>query len=808
MEKKTYKIKGMHCASCVSAVSKALEKLDVVKSANVNLATEKAIIELLKNTSDDVLIKTIKNSGYDVEAEDSNIDKITFGVKGMSCSSCAQAIEGKLKLMDGVNSVNLNFANEKLMVEYDTNVLKPSNIKKISQSIGYELTDENENDIDKDSVIMNSAKNKMITSAVIAGTIMALMIIHMFFVEIPFYLAITAILGFPIVFILGYDVHKNSINSLLNKTPNMDVLVSMGSLPPYLIGLLGFFIPVQTFIEMSATIMTFHLIGKYLEKRAKGKASQAIKKLIQMGAKTANIIEDNKEKKVSVKDLNLGDVMIIRPGEKIPTDGVVVSGNSSVDESMATGEPIPVKKSKGAEVIGATINKNGVFKVKVTKLGKDTFLSQVIKMVEDAQGTKVPIQEFADRVTGYFVPAILIITLFTFISFNIFSNFHISIMEWGSAFLPWVNPAHSPLILAFITSTAVLVIACPCALGLGTPTALMVGSGIGAEKGILIRNGEAIQTMKDMKCIAFDKTGTITKGKPEVIDVLSHELNEDELIMFAASLENMSEHPLAQAVVELAQHKKIKLKEAKKFSSVSGKGITGEISGKKIIIGSPRMMKEHHIDISSIKKEIANMEDEAKTVMIISVSNKLSGAIAVTDPIKEDSAKAISKLKQMGLVTAMITGDNERTAKAIAKKVGIDDVIAEVLPDGKIEQIKKLQKKYGIVSMVGDGINDAPALKQANIGIAIGTGTDIAIEASDITIVRGNLSSIITSVKLSQATFRKIKENFFWAWFYNIVAVPIAVLGLLHPMIGAAAMSMSSLNVVYNSLRLKKTKFD
>ena len=808
MGKKIYKIKGMHCASCASAVSKALEKLDGVDKADVNLATEKASLHTDSNVDDAKVVDAVKKAGYDAAPESSDYEKVVFKVKGMSCTSCAQAIEGKLKAMDEIGSVNLNFANEKLTVEYDPEKIKPSGIKAAVEAIGYELVDDEDVEEDDDAKQMAHAKRRMLTSASLAGTIMVIMVIHMFIIDIPFYLAITAILAFPVVFIFGFDVHKASIKSILNRSPNMDVLVSMGSMPPYLIGLMGFFIPVQTFIEMAATIMTFHLIGKYLETRAKGRASQAIRKLVQMGAKTANVIKDGKETKISVKELEIGDVMIIRPGEKVPTDGLVVSGESSIDESMATGEPIPVKKEKGSEVIGATINKNGMLKVKVTKLGKDTFLSQVVRMVEEAQGTKVPIQEFADRVTGYFVPAILVITLLTFISFNIFSGFHIAIMEWGSAFLPWVNPAHPPLILAFITATAVLVIACPCALGLGTPTALMVGSGIGAEKGVLIRNGEAVQTMKEMKCIAFDKTGTITKGHPEVTDVLVEGIKENELLKLAASLEDASEHPLGQAVVESAKKRHIKLSEAKGFSSISGKGVEGKIDGKTVLIGSPRLMEERGLSISSIEEDVRRLEDEAKTVMIVAVSGKLKGAIAVEDPVKEDSAKTIARLKSIGMKTAMITGDNERTAKAIAKRVGIDDVLAEVLPDGKVDQVKKLQKKYGIVAMVGDGINDAPALKQANIGIAIGTGTDIAIEAADITLVRGNLSAIVTSVKLSRATFRKIKENFFWAWFYNAVAIPVAVLGLLHPMIGAAAMSMSSLNVVYNSLRLKKVKLD
>jgi Cu+-exporting ATPase len=528
-----------------------------------------------------------------------------------------------------------------------------------------------------------------------------------------------------------------------------------------------------------------------------------------MGAKSARIIVDGREIDVPIKDLQIGDIMLVRPGEKIPTDGVVVEGSSLVDESMATGESMPVKREKGHEVIGATINKQGFLKVKVTKIGKDTFLSQVIKMVEECQGSKVPIQEFADRVTGYFVPAIIIITIATFISYNVFSKFHLGIIEWASTFLPWVNPDANPLTLAFITATAVLVISCPCALGLGTPTALMVGSGKGAERGILIRNGEAIQTLKDVKAIAFDKTGTITKGKPEVTDVMAlNDANEKDIFYYAATIENASEHPLAYAIVEKANSEKINLGEVTNFNAIVGMGVEGYIDGEKVLVGNRKLMNENKISYKDHEKELIRLEEEAKTAMLISRGNKLLGIVAVADPIKEDSKRAIEELESMGIKTAMITGDNKRTADAIGRKVGISHVISEVLPDGKVEEIKNLQKQYDVVAMVGDGINDAPALKQSNVGVAIGTGTDIAIEAADITLVRGELGGVISSIKLSKATFRKIKENYFWAWFYNAVAIPVAVLGLLHPMIGAGAMAISSLNVVYNSLRLKKVNIE
>lgn len=760
---------------------------------------------------------TVENAkkAYLKPDEEKPMEKVTLKVKGMHCVSCANNIEKTLGKTDGVESANINFAVEKVTIEYDPKKIELKDIEKKVSDIGFQLVLEDENDykaneeIDEDEIEVNKAKRKMLISLAISGIMMTIMMINMFVIPVPGYLPIVVLLGLPVVFGTGWHVHVGSFKALKNKSPNMDVLVSLGSLPPYLIGLLGFFIPIQTFVEMATTIMTFHLLGKYLEVRAKGKASQAIKKLLEMGAKSARIIVDGREIDVPIKDLQIGDIMLVRPGEKIPTDGVVVEGSSLVDESMATGESMPVKREKGHEVIGATINKQGFLKVKVTKIGKDTFLSQVIKMVEECQGSKVPIQEFADRVTGYFVPAIIIITIATFISYNVFSKFHLGIIEWASTFLPWVNPDANPLTLAFITATAVLVISCPCALGLGTPTALMVGSGKGAERGILIRNGEAIQTLKDVKAIAFDKTGTITKGKPEVTDViLLNDANEKDIFYYAATIENASEHPLAYAIVEKANSEKINLGEVTNFNAIVGMGVEGYIDGEKVLVGNRKLMNENKISYKDHEKELIRLEEEAKTAMLISRGNKLLGIIAVADPIKEDSKRAIEELESMGIKTAMITGDNKRTADAIGRKVGISHVISEVLPDGKVEEIKNLQKQYDVVAMVGDGINDAPALKQSNVGVAIGTGTDIAIEAADITLVRGELGGVISSIKLSKATFRKIKENYFWAWFYNAVAIPVAVLGLLHPMIGAGAMAISSLNVVYNSLKLKKVNIE
>ena len=804
-----FNVEGMSCSSCSNNVQKKLNSLEGIIDANVNIATEKGVVEYDSNKIDiEIILNTVDNLGYRaILDEEKNTQKATFKIKGMSCTACASQIEKSLRKVEGITAANVNFAVEKVTIEYDPKKVRLIDMQKKVSALGYELhLQEDENDgIDEDELKMNKARKTMIISSLFTGAIMGLMMIHMFVTPIPGYLPIISILGLPIIFGTGWHVHVGSWKALKNKSPNMDVLVTLGSLPPYLIGLLGLFFPLQAFIEMATTIMTFHLIGKYLEARAKGRASQAIKKLLQMGAKTAKIIVDGEEIEIPTKDLQVGDIMVIRPGEKVPTDGIVVNGNGLLDESMATGESMPVKRVKGDEVIGATINKQGLLKVKVTKVGKDTFLSQVVKMMEECQGSKVPIQEFADRITGYFVPAIILITIGTFISFNIFPEFHLRIINWGASFLPWVNPNLTPLTLAFITSTAVLVISCPCALGLGTPTALMVGSGIGAEHGILIRNGEAIQTFKEVKAIAFDKTGTITKGKPEVTDLVTVDgASEKDFLYYAGTIEHGSEHPLAHAIVEKAKNEKIKLGEVIDFNAVVGMGVVGNIDGERVLVGNRKLMKENRIPYEAYEEELIRLEEEAKTAMMLARGNKLLGIVAVADPIKEDSAEAIKVLEAMGIKTAMITGDNKRTAAAIGKKVGISHVIAEVLPDGKVEEVIRLQKQYVTVAMVGDGINDAPALKQANVGVAIGTGTDIAIEAADVTLVRGELSGIISATKLSRAIFRKIKQNYFWAWFYNALFIPVAALGLLHPMIGAAAMAVSSLNVVYNSLRLKK----
>jgi P-type Cu+ transporter len=562
-----------------------------------------------------------------------------------------------------------------------------------------------------------------------------------------------------------------------------------------------------SFVEMAATIMTFHLLGRYLENKAKGRASQAIKKLLKLGAKTARVERDGEEVEVPVKDLSLGDIMIVRPGDKIPTDGEVTEGESHVDESIATGESIPVEKSPGAQVLGATINKEGRLKVKATRVGADTFLAQVIKLVEQAQSSKVPIQEFADRVTAKFVPAVIVIALATFTTWWLFADSLRPVLEWGANFLPWVDPAITPLMAATLAAIAVLVIACPCALGLATPTALMVGSGLGAERGILIRSGEAIQTLKDIKMVVLDKTGTITKGEPELTDVVAAS-GEDEaaVLALAAAVEHASEHPLAQAVVQGARDRGITIGDVAQFKSVTARGVQGKVDGHHVLIGNRALLDESGVDgLEALDDALADLEAQGRTAVLVARDGAAVGIVAVADAIKADSKRAVRAMHDLGLTVVMVTGDNARAAQAVADEVGIDEVLAGVLPEGKVDEIRKLQDRFGQhVAMVGDGINDAPALKQANVGIAIGAGADVAIEAADITLVKGELTKVVEAIRLSQATFAKIVQNLFWAWGYNLVAIPIAAAGLLHPMIGVIAMTASSLSVIGNSILLKR----
>ncbi len=809
----TLNIEGMSCAACSQAVENALNKREGVKEANVNLPAEKAYVKYdpLALTVED-LIETVRNSGYDVKRKK---EKISFKVAGMNCASCSQAVENTLAAADGIYEANVNIANDTGTVVYDSNIISKEELIELVDSAGYELDkfyDEEEyaKSKEEDMEKVEKAKRKMIGTWLFTIPIMLWMIPEMFFgVAWPnhtiFNLGMILLAVPPLVY-FGRQTYVSAYKSVIHGGANMDVLIAMGTGAAFITGPFVFFTPMANYAGISAMIMAFHLTGRYIEEKAKGRASQAIKKLLEMEAKTATIIEDNKEKEVPIEEVEPGDIMVVKPGEKIPTDGEIIEGSTSIDESMATGESMPVERSVGDEVIGATVNQNGLIKVKATKVGKDTFLSQVIKMVEEAQGTKVPIQEFADKITSIFVPTVITIALSTFILWLVFPGAFRSVGIWAQTFIPWVNPTLGTLTLALFATIAVLVIACPCALGLATPTALMVGSGMGAENGVLIRKGEAIQTMKDIHTIVFDKTGTITKGKPEVTDIITFNgYDKDEVLKTAASVESGSEHPLGQAVVKKAKDYELKLKEITDFQAVTGKGVEAELDEKEVLVGSKNLMKEKDIEVTEqVKEKMHGLEDEGKTAMLTAYNRQIIGIIAVADTLKEDSIKAINELKELGIETAMITGDNQRTAQAIAEKVGIDHVVSEVLPDGKVDEIKNLQDRFGTIAMVGDGINDAPALTQANVGIAIGTGTDIAIESSDITLVRGDLSSVVTAVKLSRATFRKIKQNLFWAFIYNLIAIPIAVMGLLHPVIAEIAMASSSVTVVTNANTLRR----
>jgi Cu+-exporting ATPase len=628
-------------------------------------------------------------------------------------------------------------------------------------------------------------KKKLVGSWIFAIPIAILMILMRFFDVFIFNeqisIVILLVLGFPVVFIFGFSTLKSGLRGLFTFYFNMDSLISLGTIIAYLTGILTFFMAINDYSGVSAMIMAIFITGKYIEAKARGRATQEIKKLLELGAKNARILKNGKEVEIPISEVQVGDVIIIKPGEKIPTDGVVIKGESAVDESMVTGESLPVDKTKGNNVIGATINQDGILYVKVTKVGKDTFLAHIIELVEEAQGTKIPIQKLADKITGIFVPAILVITVLTFLGWWYFNG------ELGRS----VGVAIS-----------VLVIACPCALGLAVPIALTVGSGIGAKKGILIRKGEAIQTMKKVKIIVFDKTGTITKGKPEVREIYSS-VKENYLMEVAGSLEKLSEHPLSKAIVEKAGLKKYK--EVKGFKILRGRGVEGKIGNKNIIIGNSTLMKEKGIKLTSLNGKIEEFENKAYTAVIVSQDKKVLGIFGIADAVKEDSIAAVALLSAQGYKTVMITGDNERTAKAIAREVGIKEVIANVLPEDKAKKVEELQK-FGMVAFVGDGINDAPALKQANVGIAIGTGSDIAIEAGDLVLVRGSLVGVVKAINLSKATFSKIKQNLFWAFAYNVIAIPAAIAGVLHPIIAEIAMAASSITVVTNANLLRNKR--
>ncbi|QPP50733.1 MULTISPECIES: heavy metal translocating P-type ATPase [Halomonadaceae] len=818
LRKITLTVPGMGSEHCAGIVRQTLQRQYGVGEVQTNIASHRVSVSVEPDGPDgNVLKRAVEGAGYDVAAVNDGASSRQFRltVPGMGSDHCAGIIRDTLKRLDGVTRIDTNIAGHRVSVTIEAGGPDGNRLKQAIEGAGYDVaavSGQAEEDGEAVAAIeegyLRQARKRLWIAGVPTTLIMILMMPHMFWQPIPGYLAIVALLAFPVVFLHGgAATHRSSWRSLKNGTFNMDVLISMGSLPPYLIGLVGFVYPMTSFIEMAATIMTFHLLGRYLEALAKGRASQAIRRLLTLGAKTARVERDGEEVEVPVKELEPGDVMIVRPGDKIPTDGDVVDGESHLDESIATGESIPVYKGPGDSVIGATINKEGRLRVRATRVGGDTFLSQVVRLIDQAQGSRVPIQEFADRMTGRFVPAVLLISLASLAAWLLFPDVLRPILDWGAGFLPWVNPDAGTPVLALIAAIAVLVIACPCALGLATPTALMVGSGIGAERGILIRSGEAIQTFKDIKVMVLDKTGTITRGEPKLTEVVTAAgVEERELLTLAASVENASEHPIARAIVDGSVERGIKPGEVTEFRSTGARGVSGRIDGKQVLIGNRRLLEEQGIEgLEALDEAMRRLEAKGRTAVIVAADGRATGIVAVADTLKEESVEAIRGMHALGLHVVMITGDNERAARAVADEVGIDEVQAGVLPEGKVDAIRALQRKHGNhVAMVGDGINDAAALKQANVGIAIGAGADVAIEAADVTLVRGELSGVVEAMHLSRATFGKIVQNLLWASGYNVAAIPMAAAGLLHPMIGVIAMTASSLSVIGNSLLLKR----
>ena len=785
-------VTGMTCAACASRIEKTLNKLEGVDKANVNFAVEKVTLEYHPNqVGVDDFIQTIRNIGYDIGTE-----KVELKIGGMTCAACASRVEKQLNGLKGVIKAGVNIATEKGTVEFMPTEIKIQQLRKAVESIGYTADLAEENNEDKErrqrEGEITHQRNLFIGSAILSIPLLISMFAHIlewaWYPEILISPWVQWLLATPVQFVAGWQFYRGAYLNLKHGSANMDVLVAMGTSAAYFYSVVNTFIGGPLYYETAAILITLILLGRLLEAAAKGRTSEAIKKLMGLQAKTARVIRDGQEMDIPVDEVVLGDVIVVRPGEKIPVDGKVIEGTSAVDESMLTGESIPVDKNAGDEVIGATINKHGAFKFEATKVGKDTALAQIVKVVEDAQGSKAPIQRMADIISGYFVPVVVVIAVITFLIWYFI-----------------VTPGNLPV--ALINFTAVLVIACPCALGLATPTSIMVGTGKGAETGILFKGGEHLEKAHKLNAIVLDKTGTITKGEPEVTDVVSLDgTKEEDLLVLAGAVEKNSEHPLGQAIVKKAQED-AKLPETDHFNAVPGHGIEAQVGGKEILIGNTKLMIDRGIDVSGFEEQKARLEDEGKTAMLMAVDGRASGLIAVADTVKQYSKVAIAELKKMGIEVYMITGDNRRTANAIARQVGVDNVLAEVLPEDKAKEVQKLKDAGKHVGMVGDGINDAPALATADIGMAIGTGTDVAMEAADVTLMRGDLRSIVAAVQLSKATMRNIKQNLFWALIYNTIGIPVAAIGLLNPIIAGAAMAFSSVSVVTNALRLKRWRF-
>ncbi|MCS6132181.1 heavy metal translocating P-type ATPase [Clostridium botulinum] len=808
MQKKSFKINGMTCSACANRVERVVGKLDGVEKSNVNFATETLSVEFDENKLQDKDIEEkVVKAGYSIKK---NIKTYNLKVEGMTCSACANRVEIVTKKIGGVQESNVNFATEKLTIVIDEDVTGYSDIKTAVEKAGYKL--EKEDKAKEDKKESNPAKellNRFIISVILTVPLLIISMGHMVGMHLPSiidpminplnFALIQIALTLPVM-LVGYKFYKVGIKNLFKLSPNMDSLISIGTLAAFLYGIFAIVkinqgnseYAMHLYFESAAVILTLITLGKYLEAVSKGKTSQAIKALMGLAPKSATVIRNGIESIIPIEEVVAGDIVLVKPGEKLPVDGEVIEGSTSIDESMLTGESIPVEKEIGSNVIGSSINKTGFIKYKATKVGKDTALAQIVKLVEEAQGSKAPIAKLADVISAYFVPIVIGLAII--------------------AAVAWIVAGES-MIFALTIFISVLVIACPCALGLATPTAIMVGTGKGAENGVLIKGGEALETTYKLNTIVFDKTGTITEGKPKVTDILVNNITENEILSLAASAEKGSEHPLGEAIVKEAEDRKLQLKEINKFNAIPGHGIEVLIDEKNIFLGNKKLMQEKNVDISSLDAQSERLSNEGKTPMYISINSELKGIIAVADTVKENSKEAIETLHSMGIKVAMITGDNKNTANAIAQQVGIDIVLAEVLPEDKANEVAKLQKDGDKVGMVGDGINDAPALAKADIGIAIGSGTDVAIESADIVLMKSDLMDVPTAIKLSKATIRNIKENLAWAFGYNILGIPVAM-GILHifggpllnPMIAAGAMSFSSVSVLLNALRLRNFK--
>ncbi|MFH1129616.1 MAG: heavy metal translocating P-type ATPase [Patescibacteria group bacterium] len=725
------------------------------------------------------------------------MEKITLNILGMHCASCSSVIENALKNESGINSANVNIATEKAYLEFDEQKINILKIQKIINDLGYKIQEKDDKDKIKNEI--KKLKNAFIFSLILGIPILYLTMGKMLGLpQINISIKLNVIIQFIIttaIMAVNYPLYISGLKKLIKRSPNMDSLIEIGTLAAYfysiVISLMILFKPnfsgEHLYYESAALILVFISLGKYLETATKGKTGDAIKKLMGLQPKEATILRDGEEIKISISEVKVNDIILVKPGEKIPVDGIVIDGYSGVDEKAITGESIPVEKKIGDEVIGATINKTGVLKFKATRVGKDTMLAQIIKIVEEAMGSKAPIQLLADKVAFYFVPAVMIIAVIAFIAWLIF----------GQSFT-----------FALTIFVAILIVACPCSLGLATPTAVMMGTGLAAKNGILIKSGKALEIARDVNMIVFDKTGTLTKGEPVVTDVLPA-----NILQLAASIEKNSEHPLAQSIVNEAKNKNLILDEVRDFQAIPGHGVLAKLDSKIILFGNRKLMADNNIDIQSVEKRMEELENQGKTVMILSFDNKIMGLIAVADTLKDFSKQAIEMLHNLGKKVAIITGDNKRVGEAIAKELGIDKVLAEVLPQGKSDEIKKLQSQGNIVAMVGDGINDSPALAQADLGIALGSGTDIAMETGDIVLIKDDLRDVVRAIDLSKFTLKKIKQNLFWAFIYNVVGIPVAA-GILYPLTGwllnpaiaAMAMAFSSVSVVSNSLSMKRYK--